>query len=392
MSLFSSAGHDGKIVALFNIGSSSVTATLARIFPKETKVIPTILFSSTHKMEIAENLNFPKFMSEMLSALDESAADLANAKLGAPEEFHCFLASPWYASQTRTIKIEKNVPFIFTKKFHDELVAKEISLFEGEALKSFNEKGEHARIIENHTIRILLNGYETAMPFGNRIRAAEMTLFISLSPEEVLAALDGCMRKHFHASKISFHSFICAGFVIVRDLFDSQKEFMFIDVGGEITDVALVKNGILTETVSFPYGKNFLLRRLATGLNRSLTDVAALFALYRDDKLESGIKASFEKILEPARAEWVRAFTAALERIPHGFLLPEAIFLIAGNDVSLWFAQALASEELKHHTLTEKDFAVVLLEKNALAKFVNVSSEAHLNHFSVIEAIFISHI
>ena len=89
---------------------------------------------------------------------------------------------------------------------------------------------------------------------------------------------------------------------------------------------------------------------------------------------------------------WVRAFTAALERIPHGFLLPEAIFLIAGNDVSLWFAQALASEELKHHTLTEKDFAVVLLEKNALAKFVNVSSEAHLNHFSVIEAIFISHI
>ena len=34
--------------------------------------------------------------------------------IGSPSKISCVLSSSWYASQTRTIKLEKNTPFLFT--------------------------------------------------------------------------------------------------------------------------------------------------------------------------------------------------------------------------------------------------------------------------------------
>ena len=55
----------------------------------------------------------------------------------------CVLSSPWYVSQTRTIRLEKDTPLLFLlQNFADDLIRKRNSYFEEECLN------KHKRYIE----------------------------------------------------------------------------------------------------------------------------------------------------------------------------------------------------------------------------------------------------
>src|ERR1035437_8460993 len=117
-----------KIVAIFDIGSGSVGGAFARI-PTDGKGVPFIMKSKSVRNDIKyhENFNFDLFLKDMIDALSQSANSLYNKKIGAPDEIVCVLASPWYLSETRTVKMSKDEPFTFSKSIASELIQKEIS-------------------------------------------------------------------------------------------------------------------------------------------------------------------------------------------------------------------------------------------------------------------------
>src|ERR1035437_8456216 len=111
--LFSSKKKD-KIIALFDIGSGSVGGAIVRI-PIDGKGVPTILKSVTNEIKFHKRLKAKNFMKDMISALDLTVNALYNKKVGVPDQIVCVLASPWYLSETRVIKMKREKPFIFTK-------------------------------------------------------------------------------------------------------------------------------------------------------------------------------------------------------------------------------------------------------------------------------------
>jgi cell division ATPase FtsA len=93
-----------------------------------------------------------------------------------------------------------------------------------------------------------LNGYETPKPLNQKAKELTMAIFVSVSGEQVLKKIENTIAKHFYFRQIKFSSFAMASFAVVRDM-HAQENFLLINVGGEVTDISMVKKNTLQESI-----------------------------------------------------------------------------------------------------------------------------------------------
>ena len=382
MGLFNGVKNN-ETVAVFDIGSGSVGGALARL---NTNGKPEVFSVSREPIAFQQNFSFQKFLSSMLQALNNTSQVLSRAHTS-PRHIFCFLASPWYASQTRVIKFSKNTPFVFSKKLADNLIYKEIENFERAHLeKHLGPKG-HARPIEHKIMSVKLNGYSVSNPIGQRALAVEMTMFISMSPESILLAIKEAIG-HFFGHQIHFSSFPFASFLVCRVLFKNKSDFILMDAGSEITDVSLIKNNIIEESFSFPLGKNFLIKSLISGLGMTQTEAVSALTVFLSEKLQDSSREQVTQVLKNAQDEWLKYFRNTLTHITHDLSLPSEIILTADDDVAPWFIETIKKEEYNQNTLTGKNFNVIMLDTKAFSNVLNLDKVQDRDPFLMLEAVF----
>ncbi len=332
-------------------------------------------------------MSFEQFLKAMQQATLVAAGRVKQAKLGAPVRSYCFLASPWYACQIRTIRLAKGAPFIFTEKLRQELVTKEITLFETTDLKKFGPP-ESLKILETKNVEVKLNGYRVDDPFGKKVREVELTVFFSVSPKIVLEYIEHAIEKSFTLPKLHFFSFLFSSFVVMRNLFTHDEEFLLVDIGGEVTDISLVKKANLVHAVSYPLGKNFVLRRLASALGKTMPEVRSLIALYLQGGLDASAKSTLEPQLASAKTEWLSAFQKSLFSITNELSLPEKVLITADMELADWFREVIETEEFSQYVLTEKKFNAILVGGSLLYDFCNLADNVERNPFLMLESVF----
>ena len=227
-----------ELVLVFDIGSSSVGGAL---FEAQKTGIPKIIYSIREPIILEKNVSFDRFFSLTLKSLEIVTNKISMKGFGAPKKVFCILSSPWYASQTRIIDLKKNTPFIFSSKLADSLIEKEIKIFEEECLKKYVHTNSKVMPIELKNMQIMLNGYVVSKPLNQKATELEMTIFISMSGEQILEKFKEAIGKHFYSQNIKFASFAVASFAVARDLFVNQDSFLLIDIGGEVTDISMIK-------------------------------------------------------------------------------------------------------------------------------------------------------
>ncbi|MBY0376483.1 hypothetical protein K2P96_00730, partial [Patescibacteria group bacterium] len=121
--LFSKSKKKEEIVMVFDVGSSSVGGALFKV---QESGVPRIILSLREPIVLEAELNEDRFLAQTAKALEILAGKIATKGIGAPKKIFCVLSSPWYASQTRTISMQKNTPFVFNNKLADSLIQKEI--------------------------------------------------------------------------------------------------------------------------------------------------------------------------------------------------------------------------------------------------------------------------
>ena len=141
-------------------------------------------------------------------------------------------------------------------------------------------------------------------------------------------------------------------------------------------------------TVSFPRGRNFLLRKLSAGLNRSIDESIALCALYKEeDKVEASVRDACTGILKEAKDEWLDFFQKALFTNSAELTVPDTVMLSVGTDIAPWFVETIRREEFHQHALTEKEFKVIVLEASVFHESLRFAETAGRNPFIMIDAL-----
>lgn len=360
MGLFSSKIKERKI-AIFDIGSGSVGGALALI-PVDGKGIPTILKSFRTEIAEREELDFDTFLNDMLKALESSIDKLYQEKLGAFDEIVCVMTSPWYLSETRVVKMEKEHSFVFDQKLADDLFKKEAAALIGTYQMQYGEANSVPEIIENNIINVSLNGYSVSNPFGKRSRFIEMDMIISISPQVCLERIREKISHIFHSVPISFSSFIVTSYLAVREKYISPDSYLLLDISGEITDVGVVTKGILKHSLSFPFGRQTLFKSIAKKMKIEKRQAEEMFKLYCSGDLSNELITKLEPILESIKKSWNEFFAQSLSVLPRTLTLPNTVFLTSNSDIKKWFTEVIKKEELIKSSSADRDCTVVTID------------------------------
>jgi len=388
MDIFGGALGKNELALVFDVGSSSVGAAL---FLLEDNGSPKIIYSVRERITLEKKLSFERFLDLTLKSLEIAASQVCSAGFGAPKKTFCVLASPWYESQTRSIILKKDTPFVFTSKLANSLVKKEIELFEEECKKKYADEGKGKIVpIELKNMQILLNGYVAPEPLDQKVTELEMTIFVSMMSEEVLEKMKGSVGRHIHAKNMKFSSFAMASFAVARDVFVHQDNFILIDIGGEVTDASMIKKDVLRSSTSFPKGRNFFIRGVAGILDCSLDEAITDITLYKNGHIEDTALKKIEPVINKLRSEWLSSFQEALVSLSNDISIPATIFLTVDQPLSDFFTETIKSEQFNQYTLTESKFKIVYLGSQALHGIALFADNVARDSFLIIEAIYIN--
>lgn len=387
MGIFSKLREKDELILVFNIGSSSVDGAL---FEAQSSGIPKIIFSTRELIKIEEKIDVNKFLLSTMKSLENVVEKIYKAGLGAPSRIFCVLSSSWCVSQTRIINFKKNTPFVFTEKLADELIQKEIKLLKEEHVLKYGDVDDRVRMIELKNIKIMLNGYETLEYLNKKTKELEMNIFISMSGEQVLKKIEDTIGKYFHFKQITFSSFTLSFFTIVRDVYLKQENFLLLDIGGEMTDVSMVKKNILRESASFPLGRNFLTRGVALGLGCTLSEADSFISLLREGHAEESIVKKLTLILNKLRTEWLSKFQDSLANLSNDISIPSTIYIAVDKDLADFFSETIKTEQFSQYTLTESKFEVIVLNIEILKGIAVFKGNMFREPSIIIDSIYIN--
>ncbi len=377
-------GSDKKesLIAVFNVSSSSVAGAL--FFHRPDK-IPEILTTVRFAADFSSEISFQPSQKSLYQIFEKTAAALKKRMPEARKKLDSAIivfSSPYCVSQTKIVRFQKEKPFQITKDFLDEIVKGEQELFKNkwqndhqcpEKNNACPEAWEiigkaNVEIIEHEIMKINLNGYPVKQPLGKYAQKAELFLYISLGIKEIEEKLHESIRHIFGETKVCLNSFPFVAFNVLKSMMDIERGLLLIDIGGEITDLTVIRNGILEETISFPLGENFLIRRIASVFHFSFEESLALLNQYIRTDLHAETHEKVEKTIEAAAEKWCEFFQKSFKALPEFSLSPKNI-LFSGGKAALalknfdlcikepaFTTQFLLAEAFKNHFIFNKGF------------------------------------
>lgn len=383
---FSKLGKEGELVALFDVGSSSVGGALFRMRKSRP---PHIVFSFRESIPLQKDFQTDKFFSSTLKTLDGVAEKLARSGKGNPGKFFCAISSPWYGSQTRIIRLAKEAPFVFTSQIADELTRNEAELFRAEHSKDY-EQNTRVLPIELKNMKTMLNGYATSNPIGQKAQEVEMTMYMSMSSESFLKKVQEVVVQHFHREEMKFSSFAFLAFAIARDMRPDKKSFLLVDIGGELTDVSMVKDDVLATSVSFPKGINSVLRQIADALSCSSEEARSILSLYNSGHASASTEKKLAPLLDKIKKDWLDGFQLSLASLSHDISLPSVIFVTVEKEFTGFFESVIKMEQYSQYTLTESKFEILFLGTAELHSEVLIDRDVGQDPLIILESIYIN--
>ena len=388
MGIFSKSKEKGELMLVFDIRSSSVGGALIEV---QKSGVPTIVLSIREPIILEKAVDVDRFLFSTIKPLDIVAKKILAAGIGAPKRVFCTLFSPWYVSQTRIISFKKDKSFVFTSALADELIKKETLVFQEEHLANYVKTGHKIRFIELKCIKTTLNGYEIQNPLDQKAKELEITIFISMSPEQVLSSIEGIIKKYFHHQNIKFSSFAMSSFAVVRNISTNQDNFLLIDVGGEMTDIFMMKKNTLRESISFPLGHHFFVRGIASALSCALDEAESLLSLLKDGHAETSTEKRLEPIVKELKKKWLEKFQESLANFSKDISIPSTIYLSADTDFMDFFGKIIETEQFNQYTFTESKFKIIFLNTETLHGLVEFEKNTLRDPFNIINSVYINH-
>ncbi len=188
---------------------------------------------------------------------------------------------------------------------------------------------------------VKLNGYNVKNPVGKKTKDLEMPIFVSLSEEIFIKEVERVINASFHFKSIKFSSFLMSSFAVARDMFINQDKFLLINIGGEITDISMIKKDILKDNASFPMGVNFLIRGLVKDLKVDSKEARSLLHLYKDDHATLNTNQKLSQVIEPLKKTWLKNFQETLNNLSHDISIPSTVFITVDQNLAEFFSQII---------------------------------------------------
>lgn len=350
-----------KVVAVIDITSSSVGGALV----ESNEGCPIILLAVPKSpVNFLLDVSLEASLRCTADALRLTVKKLKNIYSGRIDEILCVFSSPWFASKTKIITLTREKPFEIKNDFFSQFIEEEAKIFEG-------FKNENGLFIEHEIVKAELNGYFTKSPVGKIAKSVKAHVYLSAGVEKAMELMEKEIAKNFIHTPLRFATSSFVVFKVLNDIINNKEGFLIIDIGGETTEIILIRDNALEQSVSFPKGTNLLFRKTATALNTFLKETPSIVKAYSmghrtlesSDKIAAAIKSSV--------GEWRDSLKSSFVAISQESLLPQNVFVIGDDPVCKFFSSCLESSDLSKFTILREPFVAQKIKPEWLTRYFN---------------------
>lgn len=386
MTLFSGK-REFECMVVFDVGSGSVGGALVLHSKKSP---PTVLYSTRSEILFKQEITASRLLSLCLRALSEVVLALTHEgfdKAGFSQrrlpivEALVSLSAPWTASKTSFLRVKNERPVRITEAMFRMLLADD----RRNTVSSVPKGGIE---IEHKLVKSVLNGYETAEPYGKEALTAEFTTLSSYSLPKVTEKIADIISHLLHTNRTSFHSFSLLSFTVLRELFPLCENFIFLDVSAEQTEVSVVKKNVSLETISFPFGKNHLIRALERERAMPPSGAESFISLYAEGKAEGKLSAATVKSIEGFGEEWLLHFYKAMSSFSEEVFLPETLYLTADAHIAPLMEHVISKGDFTKFTLASAPFHTIFIDANVLTPYIRTTATVTADPFISLIALY----
>ncbi len=341
---------------VFNISSGSVTGTIVKftdspgvdvVYSARESIIPTT--DSSVKKRLDSLKSALTILSERISKEGLKRINLAqNSTVSILKTFY-FFSSPWCLSQTKTLRTKETKSFKADQNYINKMISDQEKKCLDESSKSstFSDISGLGKMIEKKIIQIKANGYIVDQVNNNFVKDLEVSLFCTVIPEEVLETVEGAVNRFFVTKEIWCHSLTLPIFSVLRDLFPQKDDFVYVNMTDEMTDIAVIRDGLISSEASFPLGRNYFVSELIKEQKVTKEIADSMIRLHSEKKNDELATLKTSVIMDRIVKDWLKGFNSAIEKLKEKIYIPDTLFIISSNDLAVFLVEKLKNSDYK---------------------------------------------
>lgn len=199
-----------------------------------------------------------------------------------------------------------------------------------EAGLTYRERQAGIRLVSADIVNFSIDGYRVINPLdfkGSNIKIGISSSYVSLPDFEIITGI--AHELGLRLLKIAYGPYAVIKAIGAEDSFNFSS--ILIDVGGNITDVILVKNGNIHHAGMFLLGGRLFTRRLTNKLDMAEDIAEELKVKYSRDRFSEAEKGKIGKMFAEDIDLWFSGVQLILAESGKKALLPSKIFLYGGG-------------------------------------------------------------
>jgi hypothetical protein len=346
--------------ALIDISSGSVAGGyLARTKEGQMLAYSVRIPVQTHSDEKVEDAVLRALSEVNDTMVREGAPALRRvAGSGSVGRVLVLISSPWQDTEVRIERIEQGKPFVFTRSLAHEVLKRTAA-----------EKPDRISSGES-IIATILNGYEVAKPFGKEVQLADLVVLSSSVGKDFAERVEQSVRRAFHTHRIALSAFAPVSYAVFRDTYPHEKDYLVIDVSGEATEIAFIKQGLIASVLSVPYGLHALLHAAEKSLPATTqtrqTAGGVHIIRHKEDDISGCTVCS----------KWIDEILSTLKSFSEEHPLPRTIFLLADPEARDYLKRVLDDPKLRGLWLTDEPLSIIPVAEPHFLEYVKIGPEA----------------
>ena len=274
-----------------------------------------------------------------------------------------------------------------TKTFDTETVITDAHV--KEQIEEAKKEIHDSEVAITHTIvHSRVNGYEVHELLGARGKRFETTILTSVIQKNILEEATSRIKNIFHFDEIFYRAAPLILFDGIRSIFPHEKEFLFVSIRGEVTEIGMVHGGTFVALNTMPFGRETFLRMVSGDTSASRTSLKETFSLTKEGLINEERNAILAKRSEGVEDSWKNTFCDVVESMAKNHPLPDTLFLVAERDARSFFGSIIASCDIGRLRLVDRPFRQILLEEKHVAPFLTISDHAEPDIFIELLSLF----
>jgi len=387
--LFSGAKKSPEIALIFDIGSDSVAGSIVH-FSSNSRENPRIIYTKRSHWHSGSHSSYDDILRSMKYTLGNVARSIQEKGFPLSEKgsIYVTVSSPWFAHDMRRAELSRNTVFTVNEKILDSIRDKEMTEFDKESEDIY---GEDFQVIEKTIVDISVNGYHTASPIGQKAKHVDVSIYISVAPKEVISIIEDTIGRVFH-HKVQFQTSTLLTYVVSRDYFAKDKDYIFIDVGGELTDILVVRNNTIFQTLSFPLGTQFFYSNIAKILHASNHETLSLLSAFDKDALDKETTNAIQDAKKTSYLAYEKHLETSLRQLSKEYKLPQEVYISGFGFFEKDLKKLLESEHVGQYSMLEIPFDVSIVNETELHTMLRYQPGTKRDLFIALSALYRNHI